>query len=80
MFSKLLFVCPLLNNDAITVSQAISDHGTKLINKCTAEFCRLLEVTHEFTPSFAHHCLGACERQHRTFLERVSTLVLHVGK
>lgn len=38
--------------------------------------CKLLEVTQEFTPAFAHHCLGACERQHRTLAERLTTHVL----
>ena len=90
MFSKFLFACPLRTNDAITVCQAIfqlfthfgvcqtliSDQGSEFISKCTAELCRLLEVTHEFTPSFAHHCLGACERQHRTLAERVTTHVM----
>jgi hypothetical protein len=43
----------------------------------------LLNVIHfpmvfpqEFTPAFAHHCLGACERQHRTLAERLTTQVL----
>jgi hypothetical protein len=36
----------------------------------------LLTVTQEFTPAFAHHCLGACERQHRTLAERLTTQVL----
>ncbi|VDI41409.1 Hypothetical predicted protein [Mytilus galloprovincialis] len=54
----------------------ISDRGSEFTNKCTAELCKLLEVTQEFTPAFAHHCLGACERQHRTLAERLTTHVL----
>ncbi|CAG2246056.1 unnamed protein product [Mytilus edulis] len=90
MFTKLLFAYPLRNKDAITVCEAIyrmfttygvcqtliSDRGSEFTNKCTAELCKLLEVTQEFTPAFAHHCLGACERQHRTLAERLTTHVL----
>jgi hypothetical protein len=36
----------------------ISDRGSEFTNKCAAELCKLLEVTQEFTPAFAHHCLG----------------------
>jgi hypothetical protein len=54
----------------------ISDRGSEFTNKCAAELCKLLEVTQEFTPAFAHHCLGACERQHRTLAERLTTQVL----
>ncbi|CAC5391987.1 unnamed protein product [Mytilus coruscus] len=90
MFTKLLFTYPLRNKDAITVCEAIyrmfttygvcqtliSDRGCEFTNKCTAELCKLLEVTQEFTPAFAHHCLGACKRQHRTLSERLTTHVL----
>ncbi|CAG2246046.1 unnamed protein product [Mytilus edulis] len=90
MFTKLLFAYPLRNKDAITVCEAIyrmfttygvcqtliSERGSEFTNKCTAELCKLLEVTQEFTPAFAHHCLGACERQHRTLAERLTTHVL----
>jgi hypothetical protein len=54
----------------------ISDRGSEFTNKCAAELCKLLEVTQEITPAFAHHCLGACERQHRTLAERLTTQVL----
>ena len=33
-------------------------------------------VSKEFTPSFAHHCRGACERQHRTLGERMTPYVV----
>lgn len=41
--------------------------------------CRLLEIVQEYTPSFTHHCLGACERPHRTLSERL-TPYLEKGK
>ena len=31
-----------------------------------------MHIQQQFTPSFAHHCLGACERQHRTLAERLT--------
>ncbi|CAC5392023.1 unnamed protein product [Mytilus coruscus] len=90
MFTKLLFAYPLRNKNAITVCEAIyrmfttygvcqtliSDRCSEFTNKCTAELCKLLAVTQEFMPTFAHHCLGACERQHRTLAERLTTHVL----
>ena len=90
LFSKFMFACPLRNKDALTVGEAlfdmftkygvcqtlISDKGSEFVNKCTTEMCRLLEVTQEFTPAFSHHCLGSCERQHRTLAERLTTRVL----
>ena len=89
MFSKFMFAYPLRNKDAATICEAlyhmfttygvcqtlISDRGSEFTNKCAAELCKLLEVTQEFTPAFAHHCLGACE-QHRTLAERLTTQVL----
>ncbi|CAG2185962.1 unnamed protein product [Mytilus edulis] len=90
MFSKFIFAHPLRNNDALTVCEVIyrmftqfgvcktlvSDRGSEFVNQCTAGLCKLLEVTQEFTPAFAHHCLGACERQHRTLNERLTAHVL----
>ena len=32
-------------------------------------------VSQQFTPSFAHHCVGACERMHRTLEERLTPYV-----
>lgn len=72
MFSKLVFNMPIANCDAMTVAQAlfeivcqygvcdtiISDRGGEFISSCTGELCKLL--------GFIHHCLGACERTHRT--------------
>ena len=86
MFSKFLYVRPLRNKDMITVSNAIfqlvaqfgvcesiiSDQGTEFIGKCTQEVCRLLGIHQDFIPSFAHHCLGLCERTHRTLSERIT--------
>ncbi|CAC5417546.1 unnamed protein product [Mytilus coruscus] len=41
----------------------------------TKELCKMLEVSQEFTPSFAHHCLGTCERSHRTLEERMTPYI-----
>ncbi|CAC5424317.1 unnamed protein product [Mytilus coruscus] len=32
--------------------------------------------SNEYTPSFAHHCLGACERPHRTLSERLTPFLV----
>ncbi|CAC5375156.1 unnamed protein product [Mytilus coruscus] len=86
MFSKLLFCVPLLSSDSVTVSHAlfqlvctfgvcdcvISDQGSKFISQCTDQLCKILEVNQNFTPSFIHHCLGLCERTHRTVAERLT--------
>ena len=49
----------------------LSDQGSEFIAKSTKKLCKLMNVPQEFTPSFAHHCLGACERSHRTLEERM---------
>ena len=81
MFSKLVFNMPIANCDAMTVAQAlfemvcqygvcdtiISDRGSEFISSCTGELCKLL--------GFIHHCLGACERTHRTLAERLTPYV-----
>ena len=87
MFSKFMFAYPLRNKDAATICEAlyrmfttygdcqtlISDRGSEFTNKCASELCKLLEVTQEFTPAFAHHLLGACERHHRTLAKCLTT-------
>ncbi|CAC5380146.1 unnamed protein product [Mytilus coruscus] len=87
MFSKLLFCVPLLSSDSVTVSHAlfqlvctfgvcdcvISDKGSEFISQCTDQLCKILEVNQNFTPSFIHHCLGLCERTHRTVAERLTS-------
>ena len=89
MFSKFVFALPIHNCDHLTVCHAIfqlcasygvcqtivSDQGSEFISKGTKELCRLLEVSQEFTPSFAHHCLGSCERSHRTLEERMTPYI-----
>ena len=86
LFSKYLFAEPIPNTDPLTVANAffklvtqfgicktiISDQGSEFISKCFREVCRLLDIVQEYTPSFAHHCLGACERPHRTISERLT--------
>ena len=90
MFSNFLFALPLRNKDALSVSQAIfnlissygvcqtliSDQGTEFISKCTMTVCKTLNVYQEFTPSMIHHCLGRCERTHRTLAERLTPFML----
>lgn len=86
MFSKLVFAKPLANKDAATVSEAlfdlftqygvcdtlISDQGREFTAKVTTEICKLLGIQQQFTPSFVHHCLGACERSHRTLATKLT--------
>ena len=85
MFSNFLFSLPLRNIDALSVSQAIftlfshygvcktliSDQGSEFISKCTMEVCKMLNVAQDFSPSMIHHCLGRCERTHRTLAEHI---------
>ena len=86
MFSKLLYTAPVANNDALTISNTlfnlftlygvcdtlISDRGSEFVAAVTQEVCRLLDVPQQFTPSFVHHCLGACERTHLTLAQRLT--------
>ena len=86
MFSKFLFARPLPNKDAISVSEIlfemfstygvcdtlISDQGSEFIAKVTTHLCSLLGISQQFTPSFVHHCLGSCERIHRTLAEKLT--------
>ena len=79
MFSKFVYAEPIANFDSLTVCNVIyrlfttfgvcrtilSDQGSEFIAKSTKELCKLMDVPQEFTPSFAHHCLGARERSHR---------------
>ncbi|CAC5398378.1 unnamed protein product [Mytilus coruscus] len=89
MFSKYLFVLPIRNKDMLTVSNAvfslvsqfgvcetlISDQGTEFIGSCTQEVCKMFGVHQDFIPSFMHHCLGLCERTHRTLAERITPYI-----
>ena len=84
MFSKLLHAKPIPNKVAITVSEAlidlftqfgtcdtlICDRGIEFTTKVTSELCKMMHIQQQFTPSYVHHCLGVCERQHRTLAER----------
>ena len=53
----------------------ISDQGTEFVGVCTKEICRLLDMKQQLTPSFTHHCLGACERSQRTLAERMTPFI-----
>jgi hypothetical protein len=89
MFSKFLFTIPLKASDSMTVSSAIfqlftqfglcntfiSDRGSEFISQCTNKFCEMLNIHQNFTPSFVHHSLGACERTHRTLNERITPYI-----
>lgn len=90
LFSKFLFVLPIPNKDVLTVSHClfllftqfgvcdslVSDQGSEFVSKCTKEVCRLFDIPQQYTPAFTHHCLGACERQHRTLAERLSPFMI----
>ena len=78
MFSRYLVTIPIANKDTLTVASAltqlftkcgvcetlISDLGSEFTSKCMKEICRQLHIQQEFTPAFAHLCLGMCERVH----------------
>lgn len=90
LFSKFLYAEPIPNTDNMTVAQIlfklitqfgacktiVSDQGSEFMGKCFQEVCRLLDIQQEFTPSFTHHCLGACERSHRTLAERMTPYIV----
>ena len=89
MFIKFVFAEPIPNSDSITVAHVlykiitqfgvfdtlISDQGSEFIGICTQEICRILQIKQQFTPSFTHHCLGTCERSHRTLAERLTPYI-----
>ena len=89
MFNKYFISISLATKDTITVASGltqifakygvcntlISDRGTEFTSACKAEVCRQLCISQEFTPSYVHHCLGACERSHMTLEERLSFYV-----
>ena len=89
LFSKYMYAEPIVSKDAVTVSTAlvhlfslfgvcrtlISDHGSEFIAEVTRLVCNLFQVPQQFTPSYIHHCLGACERTHRTLAERLTPYV-----
>ncbi|CAC5403823.1 unnamed protein product [Mytilus coruscus] len=80
---------PIPNKDALTVAEVlfklvsqygvcdtlISDRGSEATARAIKEVCRLLEINQQYTPSFTHHCLGLCERTHRTFAERMTPYI-----
>lgn len=84
-----MYAEPLASKDAVTVSTTlirlfclfgvcktlISDNGTEFTAEVTKTVCRLFQVPQEFTPSYIHHCLGACERTHRTLAEKLTPYV-----
>ena len=86
MFSKFLYAKPLLNKDAMSVSEVlfdmfttfgvcdtlISDQGSEFTARVTKELCSLLQIPQPFSMSFVHHTLGACERTHRTLASRLT--------
>lgn len=86
MFSKYAYNVPIPNCDSMTVALVlfemfclfgvcdtlISDKGSEFISACTKEVCNLLAIRQNFTPSTIHHCLGLCERTHRTLAERLT--------
>ena len=69
MFSKFIFAEPIPSADTMSVSEVL----VKLVSQLGV--CRLLDLKQQFTPSFTHHCLGACERSHRTLAERLTPYI-----
>ena len=86
MFSKYLVCIAIQNKDTLSVADAfmqlislygcpatvVSDKGTEFISKAFQEVCKSLSIPQQFTPSFVHHCLGACERTHGTLAQRLT--------
>ncbi|XP_062587193.1 uncharacterized protein LOC134248836 [Saccostrea cucullata] len=86
LFSKYLFTMPIANSDALSVGVAIfhlvctfgvcstfiSDRGSEFVAKATKETCKLLQIHQDFTPSYAHNCLGACERGHHVLATKLT--------
>jgi len=86
MFSKFLVCIPIQNKDTLTVADAlmqlislygcpttiVSDKGSEFMSRAFGEVCKSLHIPQQFTPSFAHHCLGACERTHNTLAQRLT--------
>ncbi|CAC5381721.1 unnamed protein product [Mytilus coruscus] len=80
---------PIPNKDSLTVAEVlfklvskygvcdtiISDRGSEATTRAIKEVCRLLEITHQYSPIFTHHCLGLCERTHRTFADRMTPYI-----
>ncbi|VDI02672.1 Hypothetical predicted protein [Mytilus galloprovincialis] len=88
-FHKIFSCRPIPNKDALTVAEVlfklvsqygvcdplISDRGSEATARAIKEVCRLLEINQQYTPSFTHHCLGLCERTHRSFAERMTPYI-----
>ena len=86
LYSKYIFAEAIPNTDPLTVANVlfklitqlgvcktiVSDQGSEFMGKCFREVTRLLGIEQEHTPSYAHHCMGACERPHRTIAERLT--------
>ena len=53
----------------------ISDNGSGFTAKVTQEVCKMLQIPQQFTPSFMHSCLGACERIHGVLAERLTPYI-----
>ena len=47
------------------------DRGSEFTAKVTSELRKMLHIQQQFTPSFVHHCFGACERRHQTLATRL---------
>lgn len=89
LFSKYIYAETIAAKDAVTVSTAlihlfslsgvcqtlISDNGSAFIAEVTRLVCSQHNIPQQFTPSYVHHCLGACERTHRTLAEKLTPYV-----
>lgn len=89
MFSKFLYAVSIPSKDAISVSAVlvklfttygvchtlVSDQGQEFMAQVTRTICTTLGILQQYTPAFVHHCLGACERTHKTLAERITPYV-----
>lgn len=53
----------------------ISDRGTEVTAKVRQTLCHSFQIKQEFTPSFVHHCLGACERTYATIAANLTPIL-----
>ena len=89
MFSKYIFAIAMPSNDALTVSDAViklslthgfsslifTDCGSENVAEISEIVRNKLNIPKALSPPFSAHCIGAIERTHRTFAERLTPYV-----
>lgn len=86
IFSQFLFACPIPAKDALSaitqlfttygVPQTLaSDQGSEYMAQMTKIVCESFRILKQWTRAFIHHCLGACERTHRTLAKRLTLYI-----